>query len=829
MPSSAASSPLPSTLPWQMPIVLENYADRNPVLTVEEKELMNRYVTTPSGTLSNISTSLLAPLKRFDQPFLDTVRLTSHTRQKVTPARRLLFEHMMQTGRAFWAWPKDIWIEVIETYPPGHTAGGIRFWMLNLAYLFGGFLHVAASSNYNLMANAIFGKKLIDAQVDLLFEPLLQAGYSTEKAGHYRFRWMTALAFLVNRHPMASALSAFTIATVKRVLASLPQPPTLRGQQKRRNPLLLLQTSLCQLGILDEPVILETKAHTNFGVTCENDPSIDPLWGAWIHAYYEQTPHLNERTIRHHCYDLLTAGRWLKHQHPDIVEPGQWTEALANEYVTYTCNMAVRGEYTRPSYGKYAHFQTTVQKLSPSAISSRLQAIRSLFTHAQRRAYTVRGQLRPKLQLMWVVNDAFKMPENVRAAIQPNPKDIQEDTWFKLIWAACTLTKDKLLACKQGPKYPLAYFRAACLVWVTAARRSDEIRRLSVGCVRREWAPEMCDEKGQQVEPAEELCYLRVPTNKMKGDFYVPIPAYVADAIEVWENVRPPNQDAHEDRKTRKSTQYLFQYRNDLMGQNFLNKHAIPLLCKLAGVSETDVVGRITSHRARATTATWMGKMGMAPADIGKLLGHTNPVRSLPWYLREDKHHLGRAYRKANPLERYVAAILDTHAHAKQEPCVFYYLADGSDGRPRMCGNPHFSRCIHQMMCMECEAFIDHELAEAIEKREGALVISVPIPLPAQMVAELNEQDEVGSESKSRLEGVPPPELPSPAFHFNKKVPFRSAANGTGDLQVRLAQVEAQIVKKQSRTDRRSASLQVLLKERAELQAQLEAQRQHSS
>jgi hypothetical protein len=64
--------------------------------------------------------------------------------------------------------------------------------------------------------------------------------------------------------------------------------------------------------------------------------------------------------------------------------------------------------------------------------------------------------------------------------------------------------------------------------------------------------------------------------------------------------------------------------------------------------------------------------------------------------MREDTHHLGRAYRKANPLERYVAAILDTHAHARQEPCVFYYLADGPDGRPRMCGNPHFSRCVER-------------------------------------------------------------------------------------------------------------------------------------
>jgi hypothetical protein len=219
-----------------------------------------------------------------------------------------------------------------------------------------------------------------------------------------------------------------------------------------------------------------------------------------------------------------------------------------------------------------------------------------------------------------------------------------------------------------------------------------------------------------------------------------------------------------------------------------------------------------------------MRKMGMAPADIGKLLGHTNPARSLPWYMREDKHHLGRAYRKANPLERYVAAILDTNAQARQEPCVFYYLADGSDGRPRMCGNPHFSRCTHQMMCRECEAFIDSELAEVIEKREGALLISVPVPLPPQMVDELNKQDEGVSDIATRLETRSPPTLPSPAFHFNKNVPMRSSTTEAEEVNARLQQVEAQIAKKQGKTDQRSASLQALLKERAALQARLEAQ-----
>ncbi len=278
----------------------------------------------------------------------------------------------------------------------------------------------------------------------------------------------------------------------------------------------------------------------------------------------------------------------------------------------------------------------------------------------------------------------------------------------------------------------------------------------------------------------------------MRGEFYVPIPSYVADAIEVWESVRPPNQQAVADRKTHKPTNYLFQYRNELMGERFLNGSVIPLLCKLAGVS--------------------------------RLLGHTDPLRSLPWYLREDKHHLGRVYRKANPLERYVAAILDTNAQAKQHPCIFYYLSDGPEGRPRMCGNPHFARCMHQMKCIECEAFIDHELAEAIEKRDGAVLISVPIPLPPQMVAALNTQDEAGSDAVTRLEALPPPLLPSPAFHFNEKVPLRTAAISAEDVHARLAHVEAQLNKKQGKADRRSASLQALLREQAGLQARLEAQ-----
>ena len=44
------------------------------------------------------------------------------------------------------------------------------------------------------------------------------------------------------------------------------------------------------------------------------------------------------------------------------------------------------------------------------------------------------------------------------------------------------------------------------------------------------------------------------------------------------------------------------------------------------------------------------------------------------------------------------------------------------------------------------------------------------------------------------------------------------------EINARLQQLETQIAKKRGKTDQRSASLQALLEERAELQARLEAQ-----
>ncbi len=496
--------------PWQMPIRPSNYPERQSQLSEEEKNLMQKYATAPEGTMSGGRVkNLTDQLTRFEIPYRETMKLIPHTTQQLAVNRRHLFSCMSTTSTAFWAWPQETWVEFIQTAPEKQGPSGRRFLLVLLAYLFCDFLYIGPTTPYAPLANIIFGKAVIDAEIEKVHAPLVAAGFET---GYQSRRWLFSLVLLVNRQPRVEAVSAQTIVMVNELLTLMSERSAYEG----RRLLPQLQTALCYLGILDEPALLPAPVNPkSFLVAWKNDSTVDARWAAWVCAFYEQTPYQHEKTIRRMSSQIFMAGRWLKQYHPDICEPDQWTEALADEYVTYTCQ-ALCGDLILPSNTKYIQFRSTPQQLGPASITNRLYAMRTFFSHLQRRSYMVNGKPRPKLQLAWLVHEALKTPEDIRAARQPNPKDIQEDTWFKLIWAACTLTKEKLDAVKHS-WYPLAYVRAACLIWVTAARRSDEIRRLHLGCVRREWAPEMHDEHGHQIEPAEELCYLRIPINVSSG------------------------------------------------------------------------------------------------------------------------------------------------------------------------------------------------------------------------------------------------------------------------------------------------------------------------
>src|SRR6266852_272836 len=187
---------------------------------------------------------------------------------------------------------------------------------------------------------------------------------------------------------------------------------------------------------------------------------------------------------------------------------------------------------------------------------------------------------------------------HVRALIGSSPRVIADDVWAKLLWAGLNLTPEdfarKPNARSKGAIhtfYPMEMIRALTLVWLFAGLRGDEIRRLRVGCVR--W----------QQDNASSVCFLDVPVSKTGTAFTKPVDQIVGQAINTWEKVRP-HQPKLCDPKTGEMVDFLFLNRMRGVGPACLNAYLIPKLCRKAGVPQSDIRGRITSHRARSTIAT---------------------------------------------------------------------------------------------------------------------------------------------------------------------------------------------------------------------------------
>ena len=193
----------------------------------------------------------------------------------------------------------------------------------------------------------------------------------------------------------------------------------------------------------------------------------------------------------------------------------------------------------------------------------------------------------------------------------------------------------------------------------------------------------------------------------------------------------------------------------------------------------------------------------------------------MPLPLREDRHMFARMVRKHNPLDRMVTAILDTEAlqRGEGEPAVFYYLGYGPDGRPHLCASPDYQTCVHQMGCTECEMHVDAEQAEIIARRPGVLTIQGHIPTPPPIARLFDQEEELGVEVTRHL---PAPEVPGPAYHFNKQVPPRSSDPELQEMKKELEILTAEWTGKAGKFDLRSVGMKSLKKHIADLTAKIE-------
>lgn len=508
---------------WRMPISPLDYPDRNPALSEGERRGIE-YLLSLTPAYYRAFERQVALLARVTQPLLDVLALYHQARPTSFLSRRHFIldfmDHVLRTNTLYWGWSREMWEYVIDTAPARQQGrsterGPGRVSVMNpniilthlVAYLLGDIIYLTGRSAFpaRFLGEIVFGSEAMQQAIDKVRRPWLAAGYTSLKKSENELVRAVGLALLVNHHP---ALEALTDSTFQR----LSEMDLRRKMVKNRME--QLQRVLMDLQILTPPKPVEKRKGQLFRP--EHLTGIHPRWIAWLQAFWLQTP-ISEGGRTTIANQMLTACRWLALHYPHVTEPAQWTREIAVRYVAYTCNEATAYDFVSPVFQRrFAHLvkRRQAEPLKAAGKSHRIQGVRSFFRYLQRSSYEVDGRMEPRLAIRWNPADVLATPESIKAQLQPNPRNVEEEAWLKLVWTACTLNAEMVKEVLPGSKYPLPLWRAVALVWVTGCRRSDEILRLPLDCVRREWAPEMLDENGIQIEPSEDLWYLLVPTNK---------------------------------------------------------------------------------------------------------------------------------------------------------------------------------------------------------------------------------------------------------------------------------------------------------------------------
>ncbi len=401
--------------------------------------------------------------------------------------------------------------------------------------------------------------------------------------------------------------------------------------------------------------------------------------------------------------------------------------------------------------------------LTPRSKSNYLTVMRRFFSDLQEIPHQINGREARCIPRCFNPLRLFETPRSVSRLIGPDPRVIDDAWWWKILAAAETLTEADLPRPKNGfLLYPFTMVRALAITWCYSALRSDEIKRLRVGCIRWQWEQDMQSGDGETV-PADATCFLHVPVNKTSTAFWKPVYALVGTCINAWEKERPP-QPPVLDRKTNQLVDFLFSYRRGRIGEEYLNFVLIPLLCEKAGVPPADARGRITSHRARATIASLYYNCpdGLTGPEVQEFLGHAD-FRSTRSYIKATPTKLAKSVARANKNSRLVRVLVDPNAAIRGEPAIFYDLGDGT-----FCGNPAWASCPHRMACIKCPMHIGVELAQLIRARDGIMNLLQEVPDLSEEERAIAEGDrDTLNRLIEKYKDVSPPPVPNERYIFN--------------------------------------------------------------
>lgn len=759
-----------------MPIVPENY-DRAP-FTHDELQALEFCITCdPNKSGSREYITAKKRLTRLDQPITDVYHLRHGDRHPLirNSAQLLIRREMYHMGKVFWDWPPDVWLEMLcPTFALFKMRHGnrhpCRSTIMDVAYLLGRVTDLRPLGyglNVAQAAHVYFGSELISHQYKRVINVLVEKGYIEGAGSKIQLQRCLGLFFILNRSPYLEDITQELVAIMRS-----DDRRAIQHASKR------VGIALREFNILPPVPAKESVASMNV-----DSSGMAPEWYTWCKAWYERAVDLTPRVRMSYATDILMIGRWLHECVPEVRTPEQWTEDLALRFRSEICSWTA-GQYASTQWREmYKSSQKCGLPMKAGTIAYCLSAFRRYLTDLTKHPYAVSGEPARKIRLDFSPKEVLTCPARLRRELESaEPRDINLHIWARLVIAAATLAQSDL---PKHARYPLSFYRALALVWVSTARRPNEIARLRLDCVRDDWEPGMLDEDNQILQiprttntPVQQspeipkknvpkIYYLHIPSGKRNGPFWVWIPDYVADAIDAWKRERPKNLRKLYDRKDRENVDYLFCYKDSRIGAKYINNSLIPVLCKKAGVDIEDTIGRITGHRARSTRLTLLRIKGVSLEDLAEYAGHSNTRTLRKHYVRHRSDQFHRIIKDADDLSRIIEGVVDIQAAAQGLPALRWFIGYDADGEPQYCANQVYHTCPHRLDCAKCGMFIGGEKAKLLHDGGQTLPIESKVPMtPIEKC--LVDGDQEGIEAcQATLQQIPAPKTPDIRLIFN--------------------------------------------------------------
>ena len=742
-PAHTQKTTPPESWPW--PVDVSRYDQTPSLRTVERVELhvfINRWKEGKGKWIWTNQTRRL--LDRLIRPVQDVFQVTGGHVLLQNCALRMLLREMHERDCTFWAWSQEDWHSILsrgkEFYRQRRHAFKQRHGLNTVMYLLCGYsdLHLIGTIRQYHFARKIFGCA-VNAAVQRVHDELLRLGHGPDTAKLCSGPVLCE-ALLLNRSPRLEDLTEEVMLQLRDRNCS----------EKVKKLLPSLSRALVSLGLITQPLIpryRRTTEQTNSRLL----EAVAPDWAAWCERW-RATSTLAPESRQVTYYQLLQVGRWLTNHHPDVVSPAQWTRALATELVAAVDRMTI---------GQWSHDPSRLpsdrrgKPCSASAKDGFLGSVRLFFRDCQEWGWV------PPLR--FDSRRALATPRAIRAQLGPQPRVIASDVWAKLLWAGLNLTAEELPhVLGQVAFYPLEMVKALCLVWLFGGLRRDEIVRLPVGCIR--WQrEELTVAFTQETLPKDAICLLEVPVNKTSAAFSKPVDRVVGEAIANWERVRPI-QPHSLDPKTGAWVDYLFAYRGQRVGIEYINETLIPLLCRKSGAPWQDAKGRITSHRARSTITSQLS-VSMSLEELREWLGH-RWINSTQYYAQVLPTRLAKSYADAEYFQQNVRRMdvlidqeaVKSGAAARGEAWKYYDLGHG------YCTYDFFEQCPHRMVCAKCSFYVPKasSRAQLLEAKANLQRMKQEIPLQEEERAAVEDGLAAVEKLYERLTDVPTPAGPTP-------------------------------------------------------------------